>query len=59
MRTYPIIESINIIVPLTEVLSLNVPVVSSYTSDWNNMTVRIVLTMNRRISVTRVAVAFS
>ena len=61
-RTYPIIASVNIIVPL-----IYVAVVSSYPSiikmtDWKAMTEpteRIVLTKNKRISVTRVAVAFS
>ena len=58
MRIYPIIESINIIVSLTEVSK--VPVVGSYVPTWRTMTqtkTYIILTTNKRIRVTRVAVA--
>ena len=59
-RQYPCIKSM--LALGTEVISLNVPVVSSYPSIkelavWIAMTVTIVLTMNKRTSVTSVAVA--
>jgi len=85
LRTYTIIDSIPSIKSMlalgTEVISLNVPVVSSYPfikelsvsslnvpvvssypsikelAVWIAMTVTIVLTMNKRTSVTSVAVA--
>jgi len=57
MRIYPIMESINIIVSLTEVSK--VPVVGSYVPTWSMTQTKtyIILTTNKRISVISVAVA--